>query len=255
MVRAERYPRRGAHGETVYEIGRRIVGGELKPGDLLPEAELIAELDVSRTVLREAIKVLGAKGLVEARPRVGTRVSARNRWRLMDPDVLAWQSETGLDERFLRNLAEVRYVIEPAATRLAAQRATEEEIHMIEEAYKQMEAHVVHSEAFIVADMQFHFGILAACHNEILEQMSSAIGEALEASRVVTIEVPGSATAHLPLHKVLVEAIREREPDAAESAMRKLIERVQSDIDRFFQDIHPKQSRLDLAKGRLRLIE
>jgi GntR family galactonate operon transcriptional repressor len=126
---------------------------------------------------------------------------------------------------------------------------------MIEEAYKQMEAHVVHSEAFIAADMQFHFGILAACHNEILEQMSSAVGEALEASRVVTIEVPGSATAHLPLHKVVVEAIRQREADAAESAMRKLIERVQSDIDRFFQNIRPKQSRLDLAKSRLRLIE
>jgi DNA-binding FadR family transcriptional regulator len=231
------------------------VGGELKPGDLLPEAELIAELDVSRTVLRETIKVLSAKGLVEARPRIGTKVSARNHWRLMDPDVLAWQSEAGLDELFLRNLAEVRYVIEPPATRLATQRATEEEINMIEEAYKQMEAHIVHSEAFIVADMQFHFGILAACHNEILEQMSSAVGEALEASRVVTIEVPGSSEAHLPLHKIVVEAIREREADAAESAMRKLIERVQSDIDRYFQDIHPKQSRLDLAKSRLRLIE
>ncbi len=255
MLRARRYPRRGVHGETVHEIGRRIVGGELKPGDPLPEAELIAELNVSRTVLREAIKVLSAKGLVEARPRIGTKVSARNHWKLMDSDVLAWQNEAGLDELFLRNLAEVRYVTEPAATRLAAQRATEEEIDMIEEAYKQMEAHVVHSEAFIVADMQFHFGILAACHNEILEQMSSAIGEALESSRVVTIEVPGSATAHLPLHKAVVEAIRKREPDAAESAMRKLIERVQSDIDRFFQDIHPKQSRLDLAKSRLRLIE
>jgi GntR family galactonate operon transcriptional repressor len=255
MLRVRRYPRRGVHGETVHEIGRRIVGGKLKPGDLLPEAELIAELDVSRTVLREAIKVLSAKGLVEARPRIGTKVSARVHWRLMDPDVLAWQSETGLDEPFLRNLAEVRYVIEPAATRLAAQRATEEEADLIEEAYRQMEAHIVHSEAFVAADMQFHFGILAACHNEILEQMSSAIGEALETSRVVTIEVPGSAAAHLPLHKAVVEAIRERDPDAAERAMRKLIERVQSDIDRYFREIHPQQSRLDLAKSRLRLIE
>src|SRR5829696_6445731 len=134
MLRTRRYPRRGAHGETVYEIGRRIVSGELQPGDLLPEGELIAELDISRTVLREAIKVLGAKGLVEAKPRVGTKVSARNHWRLMDPDILAWQSEAGLDEPFLRNLAEVRYVIEPAAARLAAQRATEEEIDIIGEA-------------------------------------------------------------------------------------------------------------------------
>jgi DNA-binding FadR family transcriptional regulator len=132
MLRARRYPRRGAHGETVYEIGRRIVGGELKPGDLLPEGELIAELDISRTVLREAIKVLGAKGLVEARPRIGTKVSPRSHWRLMDPDVLAWQTEYGFDELFLRNLAEVRSLIEPGAARLAAERASEEEIAILD---------------------------------------------------------------------------------------------------------------------------
>jgi GntR family transcriptional regulator, galactonate operon transcriptional repressor len=255
MLRTRRYPRRGVHGETVHEIGRRIVGGELEPGDLLPEAELIAELGVSRTVLREAIKVLGAKGLVEARPRIGTRVRERNRWWLMDPDVLAWQSETGLDELFLRNLAEVRAVIEPAATRLAAMRATEEEIKYIEEAYEQMEAHVVHSEAFIAADMQFHFGILAACHNEIMEQLNVTIGEALEISRKVTVELPGSSTAHLPLHKAVVEAIREHDADAAETAMNELIERVQSDIERFFQRPEPKAEQQGSGKNKLRLIE
>jgi DNA-binding FadR family transcriptional regulator len=218
------------------------VGGELKPGDLLPEAELIAELNISRTVLREAIKVLGAKGLVEARPRIGTRVSARNYWRLMDPDLLAWQTETGLDELFLRNLAEVRYFIEPAAARLAAERASEEEIATLEGAYEQMEAHVVHSEAFIAADMQFHFVILAACHNEILEQLSAAIGEALEISRKVTIEL-GSSEASLPLHKAVIEAIRKRDADAADNAMRKLIEFVQSDVDRFLQRDDPRVKR------------
>jgi GntR family galactonate operon transcriptional repressor len=235
MLRARRYPRRGAHGETVYEIGRRVVSGELQPGDLLPEGELIAELDISRTVLREAIKVLGAKGLVEARPRIGTKVSPRSHWRLMDPDVLAWQTEYGFDELFLRNLAEVRSFIEPGAARLAAERATEEEIAILDKAYKQMEAHVVNSEAFIAADMQFHFVILAACHNEILEQMSSAIGEALEISRRVTVELPGSSEAHLPLHEAVVEAIRTRDADAAENAMGELIGFVQSDVERFLQ--------------------
>ena len=231
------------------------MSGELQPGDLLPEAELIAELDVSRTVLREAIKVLGAKGLVEARPRIGTRVSPRSHWRLMDPDVLAWQSEDGLDELFLRNLAEVRLVIEPAATRLAAIRATEEQIALIKEAYAQMEAHVVHSEAFIAADMQFHYGILDACHNEILEQISYTIGEALEISRKVTVEVPGSSAAHLPLHKAVVEAISERDGDAAEDAMKALIERVQSDIERFFQEPDAEAGREGKEQNKLRLIE
>lgn len=235
MAGASRYPRRGVHGETVHIIGRRIVTGKLQPGDLLPEAELIAELDVSRTVLREATKVLAAKGLVESRPRIGTKVRPRNQWSLMDPDVLAWQSENGMDEVFLRNLAEVRYVIEPAATRLAAERATEEEIALLKESYAQMEEHVVHSEAYIAADMQFHFVILSACHNEILEHMGFAIGEALEASRKVTVETPGSPEAHLPLHKAVVDAICQRDADAAEIAMRNLIDFVRRDIERFFR--------------------
>lgn len=257
MLSARLYPRRGAHGETVYEIGRRIVSGELQTGDLLPEGELIADLDISRTVLREAIKVLGAKGLVEARPRTGTKVSPRSHWRLMDPDVLAWQTEYGLDEMFLRNLVEVRSFIEPGAARLAAERATEEEIEILDKAYKQMEAHVVNSEAFIAADMQFHFVILTACHNEILEQMSSAIGEALEISRKVTVELPGSSEFHLPLHEAVVEAIRRRDADAAENAMKRLIEVVQSDIERFLQrndpEVRSEDSDRSAATGTLAL--
>ncbi len=261
MLSARRYPRRGAHGETVYEIGRRVVSGELQPGDLLPEGELIAELDISRTVLREAIKVLGAKGLVEARPRIGTKVSPRSHWRLMDPDVLAWQTEYGFDELFLRNLAEVRSLIEPGAARLAAERASDEEIAILDKAYRQMEAHVVNSEAFIAADMQFHFVILAACRNEILEQMSSAIGEALEISRRVTVELPGSSEAHLPLHEAVVEAIRRRDADAAEDAMGKLIDVVQSDVERFLQrndsEVKSEDSERGAATGTaaLRLIQ
>jgi GntR family transcriptional regulator, galactonate operon transcriptional repressor len=261
MLSARRYPRRGAHGETVYEIVRRVVSGELQPGDLLPEGELIAELDISRTVLREAIKVLGAKGLVEARPRIGTKVRPRSHWRLMDPDVLAWQTEGGFDEQFLRNLAEVRSLIEPGAARLAAERATEEEIAILEKAYNQMEAHVVNSEAFIAADMQFHFVILAACRNEILEQMSSAIGEALEISRRVTVELPGSSEAHLPLHEAVVEAIRRRDADAAETAMGKLIEVVRRDVERFLQrkdhDVESRDGNRGGATGTtaLRLIQ
>lgn len=211
----------------------------------MPEAELIAKLEVSRTVLREALKVLAAKGMVEARPRIGTRVRPRGYWRLMDPDILAWQSENGMDELFLRNLAEVRYFIEPAAARVAAERATGSEIDLLKEAYAQMEAHVFNSEAYIAADMQFHSVILSACHNEILEQVGSAIGEALEISRKVTVETPGSSEAHLPLHEAVVRAIGERKPQEAESAMRELIDFVQNDIDRYFQRTAPEKTPSD----------
>lgn len=112
-----------------------------------------------------------------------------------------------------------------------------------------MEAHVVNSEAFIAADMQFHFVILAACRNEILEQMSSAIGEALEISRRVTVELPGSSEAHLPLHEAVVEAIRRRDADAAENTMGKLIEVVQSDVERFLQRNNSEVKSKDGGRG------
>src|SRR5881398_3488194 len=124
MTKAWTYPRRGLHGELVHEIGVRILRGELRPGDLLPtEEELQGELAVSRTVLREAIKVLAAKGLVEARPKIGTRVRPRDAWNLLDPDVLAWQQRGAGSPSLLRALTEVRRSIEPAAAELAASRA------------------------------------------------------------------------------------------------------------------------------------
>jgi DNA-binding FadR family transcriptional regulator len=216
----------------------------LKPGDLLPEGQLIAELKVSRTVLREAIKVLTAKGLVESKPRIGTRVRPRNQWNLLDPDILAWQRENGLDEQFIRKLAEVRRILEPMAAKLAAERASEEEIKLLEESYEKLAATVVNSEAFVDADMQLHFGILTACHNEILEQMGVAIREALQVSRKITVELPGASASSLPLHKAVVEAIRERDAPGAKRAMERLVERVENDINRFFQktDPHPPLS-------------
>ncbi len=152
------------------------------------------------------------------------------------PDLLVWQSENGMDKVFLRNLAEVRYVIEPAAPRLAAERAAAEERKTLKEAYAQVEEHVVHSGTFIAADMQFRFVILSACHNEILEHMDFAIGEALEVSRKVTVETPESSEAHLPLHKAVVGTILHQDADAAELAMRNLIDFARKDIEHFFQE-------------------
>src|SRR5207247_3167418 len=129
MTKARTYPRRGLHGAVVHDLGLRIVQGELEAGESLPtEEELSSELTASRTVLREAIKVLAAKRLVESRPKTGTRVRQRAEWNLLDPDVLAWQLEAGPDRRFLEDTLELRGLIEPAAARLAAVRANEGEI-------------------------------------------------------------------------------------------------------------------------------
>src|SRR5918911_4134642 len=106
------YPRRGLHGAVVHEIGVRIVRGELEPGEQVPDDGLLDDPGVSRTVLREAIKVLAAKRLVESRPKTGTRVRPRRDWNLLDPDVLAWRLETAPDAGFFRDIAEVRRMIE-----------------------------------------------------------------------------------------------------------------------------------------------
>src|SRR6266480_6010336 len=98
LVRSH-YPDRSLHDRVVHAIGRKILGGELPPGALLPAEP---ELGASRTVLREAIKVLAAKGLVEARPKTGTRVRPRDAWNLLDPDVLAWQQGGGSSPSLLR---------------------------------------------------------------------------------------------------------------------------------------------------------
>ena len=110
------YPTRGVHGRLVEQIGRRILGGELAPGAMLPrEAELVQELGISRTAVREAIKVLAAKGLVESRQKLGMRVRPEQAWNLLDPDVLAWQAASGpVAGADLEHLVELRRMIEPS---------------------------------------------------------------------------------------------------------------------------------------------
>src|ERR687887_368640 len=140
MTKRRTYPRRGLHGAVVHEIGVRILDGELKPGDTLPDNGSLTESEVSRTVVREAIKVLAAKGLVESRPKVGTRVRQRRDWNLLDPDVLAWLQDDDVSEEMLHKLTEVRRIIEPAAAELAAARAGAADVAELERALAEMDA-------------------------------------------------------------------------------------------------------------------
>src|SRR6478609_226560 len=155
----------GIHAGVVQGIGRRIVRGELAPGEILPEqGEWSRMLGVSRTVVREATKVLAAKGLVESRSKRGTVVLPRSDWRLLDPDVLAWLSEAGLDPEFLRGMFEVRRIIEPAVARLAAERATPDELAAIQVPFEAMAS--AHDETtYLEADIRYHSQLVAATHN------------------------------------------------------------------------------------------
>ena len=233
MTRSLTYPRRGLHGEVVHTIGLQIVGGTLQPGDPLPpEDELTADLAVSRTVLREAVRVLAAKGLVDARPKIGTRVRPRNEWNVLDPDVLSWRAEASNDSTLYEETTEVRLAIEPLAARLAATRATAEENAGIAEAYDAMEAGVADQVAYLAADLRFHERILASSHNELLGHLGVVLRAVLRTTFELTTTPARSRRRALPLHKAILDMISAGDEDGAEVATRTLIADTAADIRR-----------------------
>ena len=233
MANLVTYPRRGLHGEVVHSIGLRIVGGDLLPGEPLPpEDELVGDLSVSRTVVREAVRVLAAKGLVEARPKTGTRVRPRSEWNIGDPDVLNWRLESSPDHQLLGESIEIRLALEPLAARLAAARASDAEIAGITEAFEGMKAGVSQQESYLAADLLFHDRILAACHNELLGHLGGVLRGVLRKTFEFTTTPATSRRRALPLHGAIIGAIRDREGDEAEAAARRLIADTTADLER-----------------------
>ncbi len=216
---------RNSHAYVVDELGKAIVSGELKVGALLPgDAELVERFSVSRTVLREAMKTLAAKGLVFARARVGTRVTERNTWNLFDADVLTWHLEHGLDRTFLTHLSEMRLAFEPFAARLAARNATADEIARM---YGHADAMCTagSSHAIALADLALHTAVLEASGNPFMY----SVGTLIEAALVTSFQLSSAAgdlerqRAAATAHRAIVEAIEARDPDAAAEAMQGVI--------------------------------
>lgn len=241
------YPHRNLHGRIVHALGRRILNGDIRPGETL---QTPGSLPASRTALREAIRVLAAKGLVVARPKTGTRVSPRESWNLLDPDVMAWQHDGTPRRTFLGKLTEVRAVIEPQAAALAAERADSAAVAALEAAYADMEAALggarANVDAFVEADMRFHLIILRACGNELLEQMTRVVYSALIVSFSTTSRLPGSARRSLPKHHAILEAIVARRPARARTAMRSLVAETAREIGRLPDgEVHGATGRQD----------
>jgi DNA-binding FadR family transcriptional regulator len=227
---------RGLHGSVVESLGRSIVGGRFAEGAVLPvEGDLALPVEVSRSVIREAIRVLAAKGLVEARPMRGTTVRSRRDWRLLDPDVLRWWVEVEGEATILHDLLEVRVIVEPAAARIAAQRAGPGERAAIEAAWRELCASVDDVAGFIEADLRLHGVILATTGNAILDEMFEPIAATLRLGRQVQARVATDHAARLrdslPLHERVVRAIVGRRPAAAERAMRSLVEGAARDAE------------------------
>lgn len=227
------FSRRSIHGQIAHEVGQRILRGDFPPGSVLPnESAFSVELKVSRTALREAIKVLAAKGLVDSRPKIGTRVRPRNQWNMLDPDVLAWSFSAGDTERLAINLTEMRRILEPAAAALAAERATPEQVARIEAAYRAMAEAGEDIEAGLAPDLQFHQSILEATGNEFMAPLGYLIESALAASIKLSSSYPGARTNSLPRHLAVLEGIQARDPVRAHAAMVRLLQETREDIER-----------------------
>jgi DNA-binding FadR family transcriptional regulator len=223
------------HFTAAEEIGTRILRGDFAPGVLLPnEAEWCKRLRMSRSAVREAMKMLKAKGLLNSRPKVGTRVEPRERWNLLDRDVLAWYMATPDRDRFLRSVQEMRRIFEPEAAALAAAHRTAEQMAAITTACRDMGSATTF-DSRITADVRFHLAILTAAGNEFLVPFGFLIESALMNVFVQVTRQVGSLRHAQSLHEDIEKAIRRRRPEAARRAVRRLL----ADTDDIIEHMPP----------------
>ncbi|MBI3367402.1 MAG: FadR family transcriptional regulator [Burkholderiales bacterium] len=227
--------RKSMHARIVRGLGLRIVAGEFAPGERLPgEATLLAEFDVSRPVLREAVRVLVAKGLVLSKQRAGAIVRPRNEWHLLDPDVLYWLIQTQPPPEFVETLLTVRRVFEPAAAALAARVASEDNLRGIAEAYARMEAATT-AEELLEPDLAFHRRIAEATHNDLLAYIGNMLSLALRESIRLSSLHPNTHALSLPRHKAILTALLNRDPLAAQQATLVQLKETREDLSVILQ--------------------
>jgi DNA-binding FadR family transcriptional regulator len=233
-------PRERLHDKLTREIALGIMRGQIGKDSsaLSTEGDLCRHFAVSRTILREAIKVLAAKGLIEVRPRTGIRVRPRNDWNLVDPDLLGWLCAAGVDELLVRDLCEVRAIVEPAAAELAASRASAEEIEALLHWFHLIERNTDNEEARLEADRNFHSTIFTACHNVFLTQMNTTVGVALRATQQIGVHLPQVMEESVLAHKKVADAITRRDSAAARAAMERLIKQ---STEHIYRVLHPKR--------------
>ncbi|MGF6712276.1 DNA-binding FadR family transcriptional regulator [Luteibacter sp. W1I16] len=221
---------RGLHNLVVQQLGRLIVSGELAPGEGLPREEVLAErLNVSRTALREAMKVLVAKGLIESRQRTGARVREAIHWNQLDADVLGWRCASMPTESFVEKLVEMRELIEPGAAAAAARRRTDAQLVTLKAAYDAMAASE-DLDAWAEADLAFHETLLRATNNELMVSLFSVIETALGTFFLLSARNAANFKAALPHHEKVYEAVRRRQPEVARQAMLRMVSESRTNI-------------------------
>jgi GntR family galactonate operon transcriptional repressor len=217
---------------TVETLGRRIVRGDVAPGATLPVEQAICdELGVSRNVVREAVKTLAGKNLIRSARRAGTIVEPQESWNLLDPQVITWMlEERPTRETVLNALSELRAIIEPEAAALAAQRASTEQTLKLFQIYEQMKLHARDPERAVEFDVAFHRAVLEATGNMLLRTFSHGFGMLLGANFNLSIQVNNAFIRNLEDHRLIAEAIRDRDPEKARAVSRALLAKNEADI-------------------------
>lgn len=219
------------HQSLARDLGRAIVSGQYKPGDgLQGEMEHSKALGVSKNAYREAIRMLVAKGLLESRPKAGTHVTPRHRWNLLDPDILAWMFMGEPDRAFIRDLFELRGIIEPAAAAMAAKRRSAEQLTGMEQALDEMRRLGLRNEQGQAADRQFHRVILEATGNEALVSLAGSVGAAVQWTTHFKQRARKVPRDPVPEHAALYEAIASGDAERAREAMETLVQLALEDM-------------------------
>ena len=212
---------------VVEALGQAIVTGTWQATGAFPiEAELCARFGVSRSVVREAVKMLTAKGLLSARPRRGTVVEPEPHWNLLDPDVLRWLLQRAPSPELLAEFTQMRLGIEPQAAALAAQAVGRGQAGMllpIREALARMQAAGAGQDDPLASDIAFHVAILHASGNRFLVQLRELVDTALRISIRMTNARKGVALASVDDHARVLRAIEAADAPAAAAAMRELL--------------------------------
>ena len=223
---------RRLHGAIARKLGADILSGDYPTGATLPTEAMATEtLGVSRAAYREAVQVLIAKGLVESRPKAGTRVLPRDRWNVLDPDVLAWAFAREPDRHFIDSLFELRGIVEPAAAALAAERRSRDDLQQMKSGLTRMRRHTLATEEGRQGDRQFHSALLHATGNDALIALSAGIAAAVAWTTVYKQRGRELPRDPLPFHIDVYQAIADGDPKRARDAMQVLVTGALEDIE------------------------
>jgi GntR family transcriptional regulator, galactonate operon transcriptional repressor len=219
------------HNSLVEELGLRIVRGDWPPGTRIDVDALAPQLNASKTAMREALRVIREKGMIDSWPKRGTLVRDRAAWKLLDSDVIMWRREVRRDDdRLLAELSQLRDVIEPASAKLAAQHRTDDDIRELETSFAAFEAAGRDVGRLDAADRAFHLRLLQATHNELLMRLDVVVVHALDARNRIQHHPGGTWLDPVPDHRAVLQAVIDGDAARAESAMRHAIRESDDDL-------------------------